>query len=90
MKDLGDVEGMHILHARCTLCEVGRSSGIGRKRAASKAEGGSHMEGFLAIAVSHCRVELPLGLCGVLPLIGLAAGDLADEILAQDGPALGL
>lgn len=38
----------------------------------------------------HSGVELPLVLGGVLPLVGLRAGDLGDQILAQNGPALRL
>lgn len=48
------------------------------------------MEGLLAVFGKHVRIELPLVLGGVLPLVGLGAGDLSDEVLAQDGPALGL
>lgn len=50
----------------------------------------THVEGLLAVPGKHIGVELPLMLGGVLPLIGLGAGDLADEVLAQNGPALGL
>ena len=53
-------------------------------------ESSTYMEGLLAISGKHIGVELPLMLSGVLPLVGLRAGDLADEVLAQDGPALGL
>ena len=44
----------------------------------------AHLEGLCAIAGHDRGAELPLVLCWVLPLVGLFAGDLADQVLHHE------
>ncbi len=49
----------------------------------------THMEGLCAVPTLNSRAELPLLDCGILPFIWLPDGDIGDQVLAHNVPALG-